>query len=102
MCRNFEGKCRELCKAWKRVGVIGVKDVVVFDEVAREGEGEPKFDAETIDTLKMFMQSGQYTRDNLEFTSQCSIVLGEISALTPKDARLRMVISICLNPCLPS
>jgi uncharacterized protein (TIGR02688 family) len=46
---------------WKRVGVIGVKDVVVFDEVAREGEGEPKFDAETIDTLKMFMQSGQYT-----------------------------------------
>jgi predicted ATP-dependent Lon-type protease len=43
------------------VGVIGVKDVVVFDEVAREGEGEPKFDAETIDTLKMFMQSGQYT-----------------------------------------
>ena len=63
-------------KAWKRVGVIGVKDVVVFDEVAREGEGEPKFDAETIDTLKMFMQSGQYTRDNLEFTSQCSIVLG--------------------------
>jgi ATP-dependent Lon protease len=48
-------------KAWKRVGVIGVKDVVVFDEVAREGEGEPKFDAETIDTLKMFMQSGQYT-----------------------------------------
>jgi predicted ATP-dependent Lon-type protease len=38
-----------------------VKDVIVFDEVAREGEGEPKFDAETIDTLKMFMQSGQYT-----------------------------------------
>jgi ATP-dependent Lon protease len=63
-------------KAWKRVGVIGMKDVVVFDEVAQEGEGEPKFDAETIDTLKMFMQSGQYTRDNLEFTSQCSIVLG--------------------------
>jgi uncharacterized protein (TIGR02688 family) len=38
-------------KAWKRVGVIGLKDVVVFDEVAREGEGEPKFDAETIDTF---------------------------------------------------
>ena len=44
-----------------------MKDVVVFDEVAREGEGEPEFDAETIDTLKMFMQSGQYTRDKLEF-----------------------------------
>jgi hypothetical protein len=26
------------------VGIIGVKDVVVFDEVAREGEGDPKFD----------------------------------------------------------
>jgi ATP-dependent Lon protease len=76
MCRNLEGKRRELCKARKRVGVIGVKDVVVFDEVAREGEGEPKFDEEAIDTLKMFMQSGQYTRDNLEYTSQCSIVLG--------------------------
>jgi len=63
-------------KARKRVGIIGVKDVVVFDEVAREGEGQPKFEAETIDTLKMFMQSGQYTRDNLEFTSQCSVVLG--------------------------
>lgn len=63
-------------KARKRVGIIGVKDVVVFDEVAREGEGEPKFDAETIDTLKMFMQSGQYTRDNIEFTSPCSVVLG--------------------------
>jgi ATP-dependent Lon protease len=63
-------------KARRRVGIIGVKDVVVFDEVAREGEGEPKFDAETIDTLKMFMQSGQYTRDNLEFTSTCSVVLG--------------------------
>ncbi len=63
-------------KARKRVGIIGVKDLVFFDEVAREGEGEQKFDIETIDTLKMFMQSGQYTRDNLEFSSQCSIVLG--------------------------
>jgi ATP-dependent Lon protease len=72
-------------KARKRVGIIGVKDVVVFDEVAREGEGEPKFDAETIDTLKMFMQSGQYTRDNIEFTSSCSVVLGgNISADTEK------------------
>ena len=61
--------------------------MVVFDEVAREGEGEPKFDAETIDTLKMFMQSGQYTRDDLEFASQCSIVLGgNINTDTTKRA----------------
>src|SRR3989454_5627521 len=74
-------------KARKRVGIIGVEDVVVFDEAAREGEGEPKFDAETIDTLKMFMQSGQYTRDNLEFASQCSIVLGgNINTDTEKRA----------------
>jgi predicted ATP-dependent Lon-type protease len=59
-----------------------VKDVVVFDEVAREGEGEPKFDAETIETLKVIMQSGQYTRDNLELTSQYSIDLGANIALT--------------------
>ena len=74
-------------KARKRVGIIGVKDVVVIDEVAREGEGEPKFDAETIDTLKMFMQSGQYTRDNIEFTSPCSVVLGgNINTDTAKRA----------------
>ena len=74
-------------KARKRVGILGVKDVVVFDEVAREGEGEPKFDAETIDTLKMFMQSGQYTRDNIEFTSPCSVVLGgNINTDTAKRA----------------
>jgi hypothetical protein len=36
MCRNFEGKRGELCKTWKVVAVIGVKDVVVFDEVAGE------------------------------------------------------------------
>jgi len=74
-------------KARRRVGIIGVRDVVVFDEVAREGEGDQKFDAETIDTLKMFMQSGQYTRDNLEFASQCSIVLGgNINTDTAKRA----------------
>jgi ATP-dependent Lon protease len=74
-------------KARKRAGIVGVKDVVIFDEVAREGKGEPKFDAETIDTLKMFMQSGQYTRDNIEFTSPCSLVLGEnINTDTAKRA----------------
>jgi ATP-dependent Lon protease len=74
-------------KARKRVGIIGMKDVVVFDEVAREGTGEPKFDAETIDTLKMFMQSGHYTRDNIEFTSPCSVVLGgNLSTDTQKHA----------------
>src|SRR5215831_7188560 len=63
-------------KARKRVGILGGNGMMVLEEVPREGEDEPKFDTETIDTLKMFMQSGQYTRDNIEFTSPCSVVLG--------------------------
>jgi ATP-dependent Lon protease len=63
-------------KARRTVGVVGLKDVVFFDEVAHEGEGAEKFDSETIDTLKMYMANGQYTRDDLSFTSSCSIVLG--------------------------
>ena len=88
-------------KARKRVGILGVKDVVVFDEVAREGEGEPKFDAETIDTLKMFMQSGQYTRDNIEFTSPCSVVLGgNINTDTAKRAPVEdYQPSLCATAC---
>jgi ATP-dependent Lon protease len=59
----------------KRIGVIGVKDVVVFDEIASERESVHKLDATSIDTLKNYMAQGSYSKDGIEFTSTCSIVL---------------------------
>lgn len=62
--------------ATKRVGLIGVKDVVVFDEIASERDGARKLDPASIDTLKNFMAQGSYSKDGVEFASTCSIVLG--------------------------
>lgn len=62
--------------ATKRVGVIGLKDVVVFDEIASEREGAHKLEDASVDTLKNYMAQGSYTKDGVEFTSTCSIVLG--------------------------
>jgi ATP-dependent Lon protease len=59
----------------KKIGVIGVKDVVVFDEIASERENARKLDAASIDTLKNYMAQGSYSKDGIEFTSTCSIVL---------------------------
>jgi len=60
----------------RKVGLIGVKDVVVFDEIASERSGAQKLNDTTIDTLKNYMAQGSYSKDGIEFTSTCSIVLG--------------------------
>lgn len=60
----------------RKVGLIGVKDVVVFDEIASERPGAQKLNDSTIDTLKNYMAQGSYSKDGVEFTSTCSIVLG--------------------------
>lgn len=76
-------------KALKRLGIIGQRDVVYFDEV-----GRTRFtDADaTINILKDYMQTGQFTRGDKEFTSNASIVLAgnieidkESSTLKPSD-----------------
>src|SRR5215471_7340391 len=59
----------------KKVGIIGMKDVVIFDEMASERENASKLDAASIDTLKNYMAQGSYSKDGIEFTSTCSIVL---------------------------
>lgn len=56
-----------------RIGILGQKDVVFFDEIANTRFDDP--DA-TISVLKDYMQTGRYTRGSLEFNSQASIVLG--------------------------
>ena len=60
-------------KATRKLGVIGLKHLVFFDEIANT-----RFDdAEaSISVLKDYMQTGKFTRGDQEFTGQCSIVLG--------------------------
>jgi ATP-dependent Lon protease len=60
-------------KATRKLGVIGLKHVVFFDEIA-----STQFeDAEaSVSVLKDYMQTGKFTRGDQEFSAQCSIVLG--------------------------
>ncbi|MFX0196223.1 MAG: BREX system Lon protease-like protein BrxL [Candidatus Hodarchaeota archaeon] len=60
-------------KGAKRLGIIGQRDVVCFDEI-----GRTRFtDADaSINILKDYMQTGQFTRGDQEFASAASIVLG--------------------------
>src|SRR6266568_3602147 len=60
-------------KASRKLGVVGLKHVVFFDEIANT-----RFDdAEaSISVLKDYMQTGRFSRGDQEFSAQCSIVLG--------------------------
>jgi ATP-dependent Lon protease len=60
-------------KATRKLGVVGLKHLVFFDEIANT-----KFDdAEaSISVLKDYMQTGKFSRGDQEFSAQCSIVLG--------------------------
>lgn len=60
----------------RKVGLIGVKDVVIFDEFASERSNAQKLNDATIDTLKNYMAQGSYSKDGIEFSSTCSLVLG--------------------------
>ncbi|MBI2322225.1 MAG: endopeptidase La, partial [Chloroflexi bacterium] len=57
----------------RRIGILGLKDVVFFDEVAHA-----EFDdaLTTLSVLKDYMQTGRFSRLGQEFTAQASIVLG--------------------------
>src|SRR5258708_15111587 len=60
-------------KASRKLGVIGLKQLVFFDEIANT-----RFDdAEaSISMLKDYMQTGKFSRGDQEFTAPCSVVLG--------------------------
>lgn len=57
----------------RRIGLLGLKDVVFFDEVAHA-----EFDdaLTTLSVLKDYMQTGKFSRLGQEFSAQASIVLG--------------------------
>ena len=57
----------------KKIGILGYRDVVFFDEIAATSFTDP--DA-TISVLKDYMQTGRFSRGPLEFSAQASIVLG--------------------------
>jgi len=57
----------------RRIGILGYRDVIFFDEIANTRFGDPEA---TISVLKDYMQTGRFTRGPLEFSSQASIVLG--------------------------
>jgi len=59
--------------ASRKIGILGYRDVVFFDEIASTSFTDP--DA-TISVLKDYMQTGRFSRGPLAFTAQASIVLG--------------------------
>lgn len=56
----------------RKIGILGQKDVVFFDEIANTSFTDP--DA-TISVLKDYMQTGKFSRGDIEFSAQASIVL---------------------------
>ncbi|MCG2658874.1 MAG: BREX system Lon protease-like protein BrxL [Kiritimatiellae bacterium] len=60
-------------KGSRRLGVVGLKHVVFFDEIANTRFEDA--DA-SVSILKDYMQTGKFTRGDQEFSAQCSIVLG--------------------------
>lgn len=59
--------------ATRKIGILGYKDVIFFDEVANTHFTDPEA---TISVLKDFMQTGRFSRGPQEFSSQASVVLG--------------------------
>lgn len=56
----------------RKVGIIGQKDVVFFDEIANTRFHDPDT---TISILKDYMQTGLFTRGGREFQAHASIVI---------------------------
>jgi ATP-dependent Lon protease len=60
-------------KGTRKLGVIGLKHLVFFDEVANTSFDDAEA---SISVLKDYMQTGKFSRGDQEFSAQCSIVLG--------------------------
>lgn len=62
-------------KLRRQLGLVGYRDVVMFDEFA-SGRGGNKWSGQgdLIDMLKDFMNSGRFGRGTAEFASDCSIM----------------------------
>lgn len=55
-----------------KIGILGQKDVVFFDEIANTSFSDKEA---TISVLKDYMQTGKFSRGNQEFSAHASIVL---------------------------
>lgn len=55
----------------KQVGILGSRKVVFFDEVAHADFADA---SETISTLKDYMESGNFSRGSMQFTSDAGLV----------------------------
>jgi ATP-dependent Lon protease len=60
-------------KATRKLGVIGLKHLVFFDEIANTNFDDSEA---SISVLKDYMQTGKFSRGDQEFSASCSIVLG--------------------------
>lgn len=57
-------------KVRKSIGLIGNKDIVCFDEITTHNV---KLDTEVVNMLKDALNSGKFSRDNIEFITDASI-----------------------------
>lgn len=70
--------------ATRTPGIVAQRKVVVFDEVARMHLGS----ADSVATLKDFMESGRFSRGSHELRSDCALVfVGNIDVEGPRPAR---------------
>jgi ATP-dependent Lon protease len=60
-------------KVTRKLGVIGLKQLVFFDEIANTSFDDAEA---SISMLKDYMQTGKFSRGDQEFSAGCSIVLG--------------------------
>lgn len=60
-------------QATRRVGILGQKDVVYFDEIGNTRFSDPEA---TVSILKDYMQTGQFSRGPNQLMAQASIVMG--------------------------
>ena len=60
-------------QATRKLGVIGIKHVVFFDEIANTHFDDAEA---SVSVLKDYMQTGRFSRGGQEFSAQCSVVLG--------------------------
>jgi len=77
-------------KARRKMGLVGYRDCILFDEIAHSDFRDERIVA----ILKDYLNTGHFGRDTEEFTSECSVVFaGNIEC----DRSTRQVSSRCRN-----
>ncbi|MBI4331696.1 MAG: BREX system Lon protease-like protein BrxL [Chloroflexi bacterium] len=83
-------------QASRKIGILGLKDVVYFDEIGSTRFSDPEA---TISVLKDYMQTGQFSRGANQFMAQASIVMGgnlevDMTSRRPADYYLHLFIPL--------